>query len=322
MRLRAIVHMLRPGYLLPIIAIFTAVRLGIVYPVFRDAQLTDPLTWSMWACLLLACLLVAAGSSVINDYFDQQEDRVVRPEVVAVGKYLSRRQAIRLHSTLSLLAILLAIYPSLVVERIAYVLFFPVSAGLFWFYSTLYKDQFLIGNIQLALMAFALPFLMVAYQVQAVGVFLWHEVALDRLSIDGIWTNTLLYGAALSLFVLVLTLVRSCRNFACGVNLGAESLPVRVGMRSAKLIIATALFILMVASLVAGAWASITRPDPSWRWATLSYCGIFVAIPLLIACFNLLTSEKPKQFRLSEIQIRIAAWAVIIYPLVRIYLFC
>ncbi|PIE84708.1 MAG: hypothetical protein CSA07_01215 [Bacteroidia bacterium] len=320
MRLRAIVHMLRPGYLLPILAIFTAVRMGIVYPVFRAAELPDPLTWPMWTCLLLACLLVAAGSSVINDYFDQQEDRTVRPEVVAVGRYLSRRQAIRLHSILSFLAILLAVYPSLAVGRIAYVLFFPVSAGLFWFYSTLYKDQFLVGNLQLAFMAFALPFVMVAYQVQAVEVFLWREVAFHQLSIEGMWSSTLAYGVALGLLVLSLTLVRNCRHFASGADLGAETLPVRMGMRSAKLTIAIGLFVLMLAFLLAGAWVSIAHPVTAWRWAPLAYSGGAVCLPLLIACFNLLVSEKAKQFRISEIFILTGTWALILYPLAQVFL--
>src|SRR5690606_16067714 len=62
--------------------------------------------------LILATLLIAAAGYIINDYFDVKIDLINRPSTVILERWIPRKQAMIMHSALSLaglgLGILLA----------------------------------------------------------------------------------------------------------------------------------------------------------------------------------------------------------------------
>ena len=58
--------------------------------------------------LITATVLVAAAGYIINDYMDVKLDMVNKPNRVIIGKTISRRWAMFLHSVFNLLAAFLA----------------------------------------------------------------------------------------------------------------------------------------------------------------------------------------------------------------------
>lgn len=320
MRIFSYFRLIRPLYLVGIALVFLSTRYGIISPEFTHSSFADPLSFSSFLYLLLATLLVGAGGFMINDYFDRAADAVLRSRGVIVGVHLSRRTVIATHIALTTLAFFLALIPSLRVGRISLVILFPLAAGLLWFYSTLYKHRLLVGNFILALLAFALPFLLLIFEVQAVNRLLWRQVALEEFSLVAMYRYVLCYALVLSFSVFVYTLIKNFRSFSAGVSLGSNSIAVRYGLRGGKVIVAVLLVLFSVLIFALGVYLFFLRFDAHRPVFSLLYAVVGVVLPLIIVLIMLLLSERERHFRTVLFCYRIVLFAVIVYPLIRILL--
>lgn len=317
MRVRAFLHTIGFRYLLFVTAVFVSVRYGIIRPVFEASGLTDPLRWWEWAMLLGATLVVAMGGSIIRAFVSLREDRGQPSAFAQRGRERSRRWEQWWILVLMLLAYLLALYPSIVTERTLYAFVFPAATGLLWYYATVYRNQFLVGNVLLMLLAFALPFVVMAYEVQAVNVAYWQAVALERLSIYGLWSDTLVLAGQIAILVLSYTLVRDCRSFVTSEARGAETLPVRWGLRPTKLVVACTLFVLQLFIVAKPLLFFLRYTHSPFVWYRLGFVLLFIILPLFASSFNLLSAEKGGQFRLSMDLIIVATWGGVLLSLLR-----
>jgi 4-hydroxybenzoate polyprenyltransferase len=116
---------------------------------FTAAVLIDRSTILDWRLFLLSTstVLIAAAGYVINDYYDIKIDLVNKPERVVIGKGITRRYAILLHSMLSILGILIGLILNWRIGAINF-----ASVFLLWWYSNDLKRQPFIGNVVVALM--------------------------------------------------------------------------------------------------------------------------------------------------------------------------
>ncbi len=92
--------------------------------------------------LAFSTLLIAAAGYVINDYYDIKIDLVNKPGRVVIGRIITRRQALFIHSFFNVLALFLGILLSWKVA-----LFFAFCSFLLWLYSNYLKRTVLWGNI-------------------------------------------------------------------------------------------------------------------------------------------------------------------------------
>ncbi len=100
--------------------------------------------------LSFGTLFIAAAGYIINDYYDIKIDLVNKPERIVIGKLISRRQALLIHSLFNFSAIGLGFLLS---WRVA--LYFVACAFLLWLYSNYLKRTPLIGNIIVSLLTAA-----------------------------------------------------------------------------------------------------------------------------------------------------------------------
>ncbi len=98
--------------------------------------------------LAISTMFIAAGGYSINDYYDIKIDLINKPDRVVVGKVLSRRTVLALHTFFSLTGVLLG---SLVWWPIGAVNF--ASAFLLWWYSNALKRLPFIGNFAVAVLS-------------------------------------------------------------------------------------------------------------------------------------------------------------------------
>jgi len=132
-------------------------RYFIIQPILAINKIHLQLSDIDFAILVLATLFIAAGGYIINDYFDTKADRLNKREVI-VGRNIKRRIALILHQAFSFIGLLLGAYVSYKVGCWQFVLIFFMGGGLLWFYSTSYKNHFILGNLVLAFIAAAIPF--------------------------------------------------------------------------------------------------------------------------------------------------------------------
>ena len=61
---------------------------------------------SLFYCLVLSTVFIAAAGYIINDYFDVKTDLINHPDTVVVDKAIKRRWAIILHITFTFVGII------------------------------------------------------------------------------------------------------------------------------------------------------------------------------------------------------------------------
>ncbi len=109
----------------------------------------------LWAVVVMVSM--AAAGNVINDYFDQREDRVNKPRRALVGRVLKRRVALAEHGALTVLALCAAGWGSWKMQVGWPLLWTTVLGGALAAYSPWFKRHFLRGNVLIALAVGQLP---------------------------------------------------------------------------------------------------------------------------------------------------------------------
>ena len=142
-----------------------AIRFGIILPFLEQGDLSLFLDEMLFAALVIATVLIAAAGYIINDYFDVKLDIVNKPKQLIIGKHITRRQAMFLHTLLNLIGIGLAFYVAIAIQHPMLILFQIISAALLWFYSVNFKKQILIGNLIIAALTALVPFTAGYYEI-------------------------------------------------------------------------------------------------------------------------------------------------------------
>ena len=130
-----------------------AMRYWVILPMLElngfTLQMTD---WAFTLLVVAVCCLIS-GAYVINDYFDIMADRISGVRDVLVGRSLSRRSVIILHTLLNACAVIIAFYLGWAVGVWKIGILFLLASGILWFYSSCYQKYFIIGNVIVALLA-------------------------------------------------------------------------------------------------------------------------------------------------------------------------
>ena len=119
-----------------------AMRYLVIRPMLDINGLALQMTgWAFFLLVVAVCCLIS-GAYVINDYFDTKSDRISGIKKVVVGKSISRRVAISLHTVLNLFAVSIAFYLGFAVGVWKIGILFLLVSGILWFYSSTYKKYF------------------------------------------------------------------------------------------------------------------------------------------------------------------------------------
>lgn len=123
-----------------------AMRYLVIRPMLDINGLALQMTgWAFFLLVVAVCCLIS-GAYVINDYFDTKSDRISGIKKVVVGKSISRRVAISLHTVLNLFAVSIAFYLGFAVGVWKIGILFLLVSGILWFYSSTYKKYFFDGK--------------------------------------------------------------------------------------------------------------------------------------------------------------------------------
>lgn len=142
-----------------------AVRYFVLKPILDingfSLQMTN---WAFSLLVVSVCCLIA-GAYVINDYFDTKTDRISGVKNVVVGRSVSRREAIFLHTLLNVVAVGIAFYLSIAAGIWKIGILFILVSGILWFYSSIYKRYFITGNLLVAILASLIPISVLVYEI-------------------------------------------------------------------------------------------------------------------------------------------------------------
>lgn len=155
-----------------VFAIFTlyAMRYFVIQPILSINDFSLQLNDFDFALLVFSVCCLILGAYVINDYFDTKTDRIAGVKEVVVGRYISRRNAIILHTVLNSLAVCVAFYLSVSVGIWKISILFLLVSGLLWFYSSAYKRYFVLGNVLVAVMTALIPISVLLFEIPLLNV--------------------------------------------------------------------------------------------------------------------------------------------------------
>ena len=237
--------------------------------------------------LVFATVCITAGGYVINDYFDIKTDLVNKGEVI-VGTKIPRRKAMMWHNILSGLGVVAGFWVS---HRIGYLwlgIFFLVVSGLLYFYSVIYKKQFLIGNILVATLTSFVPLMVVVYELPAIYNYYGPElVSLYSMKIIFYWV------AGFPVFAFMTTLareiVKDMEDFKGDKAYGSRSLPVVAGIRLSKAIVSVIIAATIILMIIM--WALYINDIISFLYILLA-----TVIPLVFSILALIRGKSAEQF--------------------------
>lgn len=225
--------------------------------------LTDP----QLLILAMSTILIAAGGYSINDYYDVKIDLINKPERVVVGKTLTRRIVLLLHTVLSVAGI-----------GLGFALGWPIgiinvaAAFLLWLYSNALKRMPFVGNFVVATLT-----------------------GLSVLVVNVLYTPPLAIVWVYALFALFMTLIREIikdmEDLKGDDTFGCRTLPIVWGIRPTKAFIY--FLIVLFCAVVVGIHTSVA-PMP-----VTFFLGLLL-LPMGIMVIWLIRADTRKDFyRLS-----------------------
>jgi len=239
---------------------------------FTVAFLVDAKLVLDWRMLVLSSstVIIAAAGYIINDYYDVKIDLINKPERVIVGRGVSRRYAILLHSALSMVGILFGLVLN---WKIGALNFFSVF--MLWLYSNLLKRLPFVGNFVVAFLtagSIAIPWLLYPFAGK---------------------TNILIYTMFAFFTTLVREIIKDMEDLKGDNTFGCKTLPIVWGLRKTKNLIYV-LTIVFVATvfLVDG----LVEPLP------MLYFSAFLFAPIAWLMIRLVRADTKKDFyKLSQL---------------------
>lgn len=250
-----------------------------------------------FALLVLAICCLISGAYVINDYFDTKSDRISGIRTVVVGKSVSRRMAITLHSFLNIIAVGIAFYLGFAVGVWKIGILFLLVSGILWFYSSTYKKYFIAGNVIVGLLAALIPVSAIVYEIPLLNM----AYAGILLETDTNFLYMFNWVFAFSWFIFLNTLMYEMNKDIYTIEgdeeNGNKTIPIQLGIPVARNIIVT---LAVIAMISAGLFYYF---EFSASLAILIYTVIAVLVPyiLYIVAVKSKTPKRVLQLRLIRL---------------------
>ena len=234
--------------------------------------LVDPKLIFDWhlAALSASTVIIAAAGYIINDYYDVKIDLINKPERVVVGRGVSRRYAILLHTVLNVAGILLGLILNWKIGAVNFLCVF-----LLWWYSNLLKRQPFVGNFVVAFLtagSIAIPWLLYPFAAK---------------------TNILIYTLFAFFMTLVREIIKDMEDLKGDNTFGCKTLPIVWGLRKTKNLI----FVLTFSFIV-----SVFMIDILVEALPMLYFSIFLFAPVAWLTIRLVRADTKKDFyKLSQL---------------------
>jgi len=208
-------------------------RYAVIFPLVQSHGVEFQLSGFDFFLLVFSTICTAAAGYTINDYFDVKTDKINRPGKVVVDKKISRRKTVLIHIILCATGIVLGGYITWKAGIPELALVFIVVAAMLWLYSLVYKRQFLIGNIIVALFSALVPMLVL---LDIPPVYRFYGRFLLEQGADFNYAVFWISGVAVFAFLTTLSreIIQDAEDFEGDAAYGCRSLPIVMGDRFTK----------------------------------------------------------------------------------------
>jgi len=208
-------------------------RYAVILPLVQLYGVEFQLSDFTFFCVVFSTMCTAAAGYAINDYFDVKTDKINRPGQVVVGQNINRHKTVMTHIILCATGILLGGYVTWKSGVPQLVLIYMIVAGMLWLYSSIYKRQFLIGNIIVALFSALVP-MMTLMDIPPIYKFYGSFLSANGTNLDFAIFWILGFAAFAFLTTLSHEIITDAEDFEGDAVYGCRSLPIVMGDRCTK----------------------------------------------------------------------------------------
>lgn len=256
--------------------------------------------------LVLSTIFITASGYVINDYFDTKTDIINKPDEVVVGKVITRRKAIIIHSVFNIIGIGFGVYLSFKIDIPVLSLIFILITGILWFYSTTYKRQFLIGNVIVALLTALVPLMVLLFEIPVL-ISTYGEIMnyfREMITTLTVWVSAFAFYAFMT--TMIREIIKDVEDYEGDKAFGRNSLPIVLGVKTTKIVIVSLVFIVIISLFYF--W---------YEWLddilSLIYFISFLGIPLIFLVFYTMKARNKEQYSQASRLIKSIMLAGILY---------
>lgn len=280
--MKAYLQLVRWPNLLIIGLIFLLAKTQLVDVISDVSGFESCITDLQWLLVAVATIFIAASGNVINDIFDQDIDRINKPEKRVVGKLISDKQAWNFYYALGSFGLGSGMLLCWLMGNISNSLIFMLASGGLYFYSYSYKRQFLIGNVVVALLAGLVPFMPVYLSIMCKPES-WMQLP---------WNPLLVAFGFFSLLVtLIREIIKDMEDIKGDQLLRCQTLPIVIGTRFTKVMV-----VLLIGILI----GAVAKLQYAW-WQEgdkliLAYFAFAVQLPSVLLIFQVLKSDSDEGF--------------------------
>lgn len=256
-------------------------------------QMTE---WAFTLLVVAVCCLIS-GAYVINDYFDTKSDQISGVKEVVVGKSISRRVAISLHTVLNVIAIVIAFYLGFALGVWKIGILFLLVSGILWLYSSCYKKYFIVGNIVVGLLAALIPVSAIVYEIPLLNMA--YAPVLLETGTNFVYMFDWVFG--FSWFIFLNTLMYEVNKDIYTVEgdyeNSTQTIPIRLGISRASNIIVLLATIAMLSAI------SFYIVEFTVSLALLVYLIIAILLPYGVYIVSVKSKKGHRKFQLWMIRL-------------------
>jgi len=239
---------------------------------------------SNFILLIIASVCIAAAGNIINDYFDINIDLVNKPQKVIIGKYISRRTAILLHSLLSVVGIGISFYLDSTSSVAFLGLMNSACVLLLFIYSISLKRKLLLGNILISLLTAWVVLVVSFCELSLLTVRpINGSVSITRL--------TFLYAGFAFIISLIREGIKDMEDVEGDRRYGCRTMPIQWGLQATKVFIGVWLVVIIALLLLLQLYVL----QFGW-WLSAIYCVVTILLPLVLIFKQLLTATTQQHF--------------------------
>ena len=271
-----------------------AMRFFVVQPVLEKAGFALQMPESNFSLLVIAVCCLVSAAYVINDYFDTKADRISGNRPVIVGKTISRRAAIILHSILNVVAVGIAYYLAREAHHAEIVFLFLIISLVLWFYSSRIKKRFIWGNIVVAILAGLIPLTVITFEIPLLSDVYSDVVLKTHVSFAYVFYWTVCFSYFLFINMLIYEINKDI--YSINGDRADVTLPVKFGIPATRKVI-IGLITIAITSLILFLLFGFTRTLIVWI-----YFVVALIIPYLFYGYAVLKNDKMK-FQLRMIRL-------------------
>ncbi|HOY90469.1 MAG TPA: geranylgeranylglycerol-phosphate geranylgeranyltransferase [Bacteroidales bacterium] len=201
-----------------------------------------PISTLEYILISLAFILMSAAGYALNDYYDYGMDEINKPDKLILHHKLPYKTGLYSFIILITLGILLSFYQCLVWKNGEIFIIYLFIAALFWFYSSKYKRELIIGNVIVSFIAaltIILPWLIIIFEgmdAHLLPVSMWKSM------------NFFIFSYAFLSFFITFAreIVKDIQDNEGDKAYGCQNIPIKYGIKTAKLVVTISMILILI----------------------------------------------------------------------------